>query len=178
MSCFSVFVSAPHPTRGYLERNLVAKFPMDISCERPFFGGIREWPLTRIDGAPGFMGPCRAATHRTIVGGLRFFPMSPRAAGGMDDTSIRGVFRCVLASTCHVWSVPVLASGSPTPLAPGPLLLPPPVVSLVAFFCVPALTTEDSASRGPGCANTRHWSWIPRPGGPPSLPPIVCIWGR
>ena len=41
----------------------------------------------------------------------------------------------------------------------------------------PALAPDDTVARGTGRSITRHWSWLPRRGGPPSPHPVVCEGG-
>ena len=128
------------------------------------------------------MGSCSAVTPKGYPGMSMILscppppppPPPPTKAGGfMDDASIRFVFYCVLASAWSwlAWSFPIPRFFSL--LAPGPPFALPPVVSLVACFRDPSLAPEDAVARDPRRVSTRHWSWIPRPGGPPSLSPAL-----
>ena len=131
------------------------------------FGADFSPALTALLVSRGPSGP----KLRGDILGVHDSPRCPpeRMVSRMDPQS--KAFSCFLA-------ILVVAIGSffaparPSPLAPAPLLGSNELV-LGGSAMAPALVPESTVSRGPGRESTRHWSWIPRPGDPPSRHPCV-----
>ena len=170
---FSFFVRFL-PCPGISRPRLGTEIPHGYLLGRPCLWGLGAERSRALTALLSSWGSCRTVTCSAILGWI-CLPIPPRAAGFMEDSSIRGAPRRVLGSACPGRSSLSLASGSSPSLRPGPFLR----LHLSFRWClfwVSALAPEGASSRGPGVrlpvTGAEYRAREPRP-----LPIPVCAKG-
>ena len=121
--------------------------------------------------APSSVGPPKAEALGRFPGRAMILSAAPQS-GRFREGRFNPTIGLLFAPVQFFGRVFFLRSPTP-PAAPGPRLSRP-AVFLVGIPPTPSLVPESTVARDPGCTSTRHWSWIPCPGDPPSPCPCGC----